>query len=56
VLTPGRYVGSEEVEDDGVSFDEKVAEITTHLKAHFAESAALQKRIKANLLKVGIEI
>jgi type I restriction enzyme M protein len=56
VLTPGRYVGTEEVEDDGVSFDEKVAEITTHLKAHFAESAVLQERIKANLLKVGIEI
>jgi len=56
VLKPGRYVGTEEVEDDGVSFDEKVAEITTHLKAHFAQLAALQERIKTNLMKVGIEV
>ncbi len=56
VLTPGRYVGSEEVEDDGVSFEEKVAGITENLKAHFAESVALQERIKENLKKVGIEL
>lgn len=56
VLTPGRYVGTEEVEDDGVSFEEKVAEISENLKAHFEQSTVLQERIKANLLKVGIKI
>jgi type I restriction enzyme M protein len=56
VLTPGRYVGTEDVEDDGIDFDEKVAGITANLKAHFAESVALQERIRENLKKVGIEL
>lgn len=56
VLTPGRYVGTEDVEDDGISFEEKVAEISQNLSAHFKESIELQERIKLNLKKVGIEI
>jgi type I restriction enzyme M protein len=56
VLTPGRYVGTEEVEDDGISFEEKVAEISTNLTSHFAKSIELQQRIKQNLSKVGITI
>jgi type I restriction enzyme M protein len=46
VLTPGRYVGTEEVEDDGVSYDEKVAVISENLSNHFAKSVELQERIK----------
>jgi type I restriction enzyme M protein len=34
VLTPGRYVGTEEVEDDGVSYEEKVAVISENLRNH----------------------
>jgi type I restriction enzyme M protein len=56
VLTPGRYVGTEDVEDDGISFEDKVAEISENLSAHFKESIELQQRIKENLKKVGIEI
>jgi type I restriction enzyme M protein len=56
VLTPGRYVGTEEVEDDGVSFDEKVATITGNLKQHFEKSIELQDQIKINLKKIGIRI
>ena len=56
VLTPGRYVGTEEVEDDGVSFDEKVATITNNLKQHFEKSIELQEKIKINLKKVGIDL
>ncbi len=56
VLTPGRYVGTEEAEDDGVSFDEKVAAITDNLRQHFEKSVELQNRIKSNLKKVGIEL
>ncbi|MEP6794923.1 MAG: class I SAM-dependent DNA methyltransferase [Saprospiraceae bacterium] len=56
VLTPGRYVGTEEVEDDGVSFEEKVVVISENLKAHFEKSLELQNKIKFNLKKVGIEI
>lgn len=56
VLTPGRYVGTEDVEDDGISFEDKIAEISQNLSAHFKESIELQERIKQNLKKVGIEL
>lgn len=56
VLTPGRYVGTEDIEEDGISFEDKVAEISEKLKAHFDESIQLQERIKQNLKKVGIEL
>jgi len=56
VLTPGRYVGTEEVEDDGISFEEKVTTISENLKSHFEKSIELQERIKINLLKVGIQL
>jgi type I restriction enzyme M protein len=55
-LTPGRYVGTEDIEDDGVSFEDKVSVISENLKSHFEESIQLQERIKQNLKKVGIEI
>lgn len=56
VLTPGRYVGTEEIEDDGISFEEKVAEITSNLTSQFAKSTDLQETIRKNLLKIGIEV
>jgi len=56
VLTPGRYVGTEEAEDDGVPYEEKVATISENLKNYFDKSIELQERIKKNLAKVGIEI
>jgi type I restriction enzyme M protein len=56
VLTPGRYVGAEDLEDDGIPFEEKVATITTSLSEQFAKSNELQERIKSNLAKIGIEL
>ncbi len=56
VLTPGRFVGTEELEDDGTTFDEKVTSITANLNLHFVKSIELQERIKNNLKKVGIEL
>ena len=56
VLTPGRYVGTEDIEDDGISFEDKVAVISENLKSHFENSIELQDRIKLNLKKVGIEL
>lgn len=56
VLTLGRYVGTEEVEDGGIPYDEKVAAISENLKGYFEKSIELQQRIKTNLAKVGIEI
>ncbi len=53
VLTPGRYVGAEEVEDDGEPFEEKMPRLVAELHAQFAESAKLEKAIKANLGGLG---
>lgn len=53
VLTPGRYVGAEEVEDDGEPFEEKMPRLVAELNAQFAESAKLEKAIKTNLRGLG---
>ncbi|MCP5248873.1 MAG: SAM-dependent DNA methyltransferase [Candidatus Accumulibacter sp.] len=53
VLTPGRYVGAEEVEDDGEPFEEKMPRLVAELHAQFAESAKLEQVIKANLRGLG---
>ncbi len=53
VLTPGRYVGAEEVEDDGEPFAEKMPRLIAELNAQFAESVKLEKAIKANLKGLG---
>lgn len=53
VLTPGRYVGSEEVEDDDEVFEEKMQRLTTELKEQFAQSHELEAKIKENLKKIG---
>jgi type I restriction enzyme M protein len=49
VLTPGRYVGAEEVEDDGEPFEVKMPRLVAELNEQFAECAKLQKAIEANL-------
>jgi type I restriction enzyme M protein len=53
VLTPGRYVGAEEVEDDGEPFEEKMARLVAELNAQFAESARLEQAIQENLKGLG---
>lgn len=53
VLTPGRYVGSENIEDDDEPFDEKMKRLTVRLNEQFAESARLEKAIRANLKELG---
>ena len=53
VLTPGRYVGAEEIEDDGDPFEEKMPRLVAELHAQFAESAKLEEAIKANLRGLG---
>jgi type I restriction enzyme M protein len=49
VLTPGRYVGAEESENDGEPFEEKMSRLTTTLEEQFAESARLEEQIRRNL-------
>jgi len=53
ILTPGRYVGAAEVEDDGEPFEEKMARLTAELKKQTAEAARLDKLIWANLEDIG---
>ena len=53
ILTPGRYVGAAEVEDDGEPFEEKMARLTSELKTRMAESTKLDKVIWANLGDIG---
>jgi type I restriction enzyme M protein len=55
VLTPGRYVGAEEVEEDGEAFAEKMTRLTAQLKTQFEESARLEGEIKKNLAGLGYE-
>ena len=52
VLTPGRYVGSEELEGDGEPFDEKMSRLMADLEEQFAESASLEEKIRENLSRV----
>lgn len=56
VLTPGRYVGTAEVEDDGEPFAEKMERLTSQLRSQFEDSAKLEAEVKKNLLGLGYEI
>lgn len=53
VLTPGRYVGAAEVEDDGEPFEEKMPRLVKELTEQFAESARLEAAIRSNLEGLG---
>lgn len=55
VLTPGRYVGAEEQEDDGEPFADKMVRLTGLLQEQFAESERLEAEIKKNLGGLGYE-
>ncbi len=52
VLTPGRYVGAEEAEDDGEPFEAKLSRLTAKLEEQFAESSRLQELIRASLAQL----
>lgn len=53
ILTPGRYVGAEEVEDDGEPFEEKMTRLTKTLRNQMAESKKLDADIWTNLEEIG---
>jgi type I restriction enzyme M protein len=53
VLTPGRYVGAEDVAGDGEPFEDKMGRLVAELNGQFAESAKLEAAIKANLGGLG---
>ncbi|HET9048746.1 MAG TPA: class I SAM-dependent DNA methyltransferase [Chiayiivirga sp.] len=53
VLTPGRYVGAADVEDDGEPFDEKMARLSALWREQRTEAAKLDAAIEANLKELG---
>jgi type I restriction enzyme M protein len=55
VLTPGRYVGAEAQEDDGESFEEKMARLVAQLREQQAEARPLDAAIAANLKELGYD-
>ena len=56
ILTPGRYVGIEEVEDDGEPFEEKMTRLTSELSDMFKKSRELEDEIRKKLGAIGYEI
>jgi type I restriction enzyme M protein len=53
VLTPGRYVGAMEIEDDGDPFEEKMPRLVSELFAQFSERMTLEQAITSNLKDLG---
>ena len=53
ILTPGRYVGIEEQENDGEPFEEKMARLTGELSELFAQSHKLEDEIRQKLEAIG---
>lgn len=56
ILTPGRYVGIPEQEDDGEPFEEKMTRLTSELSGMFKKSHELEDEIRKNLEAIGYEI
>ena len=56
ILTPGRYVGIEEQEDDGEPFEEKMTRLTSELSEMFKKSHELENEIREKLKVLGYEV
>ncbi|OHD23569.1 MAG: restriction endonuclease subunit M [Spirochaetes bacterium GWB1_59_5] len=56
VLTPGRYVGSADIEVDTEPFDEKMVRLTKQLGEQFSEGTKLEKEIRKQLASIGFEV
>lgn len=56
VLTPGRYVGIPEAEDDGIPFEEKMRSLTATLADQFIREQELNEEIKNQLSKLGFKL
>ena len=53
ILAPGRYVGIEDMQEDDIPFEEKMAELTEKLYQQMKEARRLDEIIKANLEELG---
>jgi type I restriction enzyme M protein len=55
-LSPGRYVGAPESEDDDVAFEERMATLVDALASEMAESERLASEVKRALARVGYDV
>ena len=55
-MTPGRYVGAEDIEDDGEPFSEKINRLTQEYIRLTEESTELHKEIRKNFKGINFEI
>ena len=55
ILTPGRYVGVEEQEEDDEAFEEKMKRLSAELAGQFRRSRELEEEIRRNLEELGYE-
>ena len=53
VLTPGRYVGAAEIEDDGIPFEVKMKDLSQTLFSQMEQAEELDKTIRQNLEVLG---
>ena len=56
VLTPGRYVGIPDEEDDGIPFEDKMANLSATLKEQMEKEAGLNQEIKDQLSNIGVNL
>ena len=56
VLTPGRYVGIPDEDDDGIPFENKMADLSATLKEQMEKEAKLHQEIKDQLSKIGVNL
>lgn len=56
VLTPGRYVGIPDEEDDGIPFEDKMADLSATLKEQMEKEVQLNQEIKKQLSEIGISL
>lgn len=56
VLTPGRYVGIPDEEDDGIPFEDKMKELTSKLAEQMSKEEELNSEIKKQLASIGFEL
>ncbi len=56
ILTPGRYVGAEELNDSGLPFNDRVTKLTNELSVILKNAQSLTEKMKKNLEGIGYEI
>ena len=56
ILTPGRYVGTKETEEDDEVFEEKIKRLTAELSKQMQEEKRLDEEIKTQLAKIGLNL